>query len=169
MIPRRGTPLLAAFAAVLSCILLSSYSEVAARVFSACAAALASAAAAVFLLRKHKNARNAGLYLAAAGLGFLLGAILLVRMDRDARSVSLAVPAADVSGFTCVLSSDSSLSRDSQTILRVTVKGVESGNIGVKGGANAGAVVVLQGDYRFSLGEVLRIRSGLRLLGSGGH
>jgi ComEC/Rec2-related protein len=167
MIPRRGTPALAAFAAVLASILLRSYSAVAAIVFAVCAAAIAGAAAVAFLLAKNKNKK--GLYLAAAGFGFLLGTTLLLWMDRDDRSVSLAVPATDVSGFTCVLSSDSLLSRDSQTILRVTVKGVESGNIGVKGGANAGAVVILQGDYRFSLGEVLRIRSGLRPLEGGGR
>ncbi len=166
MIPRRGTPAFAVFASLLACLFLKTKLTVPWIPMAVSAACLCAAAA--FIALGRPAVKRASLFAGAAAFGFLLGSILLAGMAGRAGSVSLAVEAADVSSFTGELVSDSLLTRESSTMIRVSLSLVESERIGVRGRAKGDALVMIEGDYRFSQGERVRIETGLALFtGSG--
>lgn len=103
--------------------------------------------------------KRAGVSMGAASIGLLIGVLLLSRMEIQAAGT--AMPVREVTSFTATLKADSALSSTSRTMLRVSITGVESEKIGARGRARADALVILEGEYRFSLGEKLGIESEL--------
>ncbi|OHD71643.1 MAG: hypothetical protein A2177_13470 [Spirochaetes bacterium RBG_13_68_11] len=133
------------------------------------AAALVPAAAAVALLAADDPAlRRAGMLLAAAAFGLVLGAGSLYRVDAALEGGSLPVDPARVTDCTGVLRADSMLSEKGDTLLRVRVREAVTRG-GITATARADALVIVHGDWRFSAGETVSIRSGLEEFASTGR
>lgn len=114
------------------------------------------------------TARRAGALAACASLGLVLGMVSVTRMSEAVLSSFLPVPEADVSGFSGVVTQDSSLSRKGETVLRVALRDVTSTRRGIMAEARGNALVILPGDYRFSLGQRLSVHAALSLFDSAG-
>jgi ComEC/Rec2-related protein len=132
-------------------------------------AALVPAAASVVLLAAAEaSLRRAGTLFAAAALGLALGAGSLYRVEAALAGGSLAVDPSDISRFTGILRADSLLSEKGDTLLRVRVREATTKN-GIATAARADALVIVRGDWRFSAGEALSLRSGLQKFASTGR
>jgi competence protein ComEC len=73
-----------------------------------------------------------------------------------------------VTGFTGVLRADSTLSQKGDTLLQVRVREAVTRS-GIAAAAGTDALVIVRGDWRFSAGEALSIRSGLEEFASTGR
>ncbi len=125
--------------------------------------AAAGVAAALGITLMHIDAprvKRAGLLALCACLGFLLGSFAIQRVNlAGGKIIPLPIPA--VSGFTGILTEDSSLSRDSRTVLRVSLIEVQSNGRGVAAGARGRVLAFVKGDYRFALGQKLFFQTKL--------
>ena len=141
------------------------------------AGGLACAALAVPLLHvpggaglRLQGRRRAGMLVVSASIGLLLGAASLARMEGSLQSSYLPVPPASATEFKGMLTQDSSLSRKGDTVLRLSLDEALSHRQAIGGRARGAVFVLLTGDYRFALGQMLSIQAPLSLSsGSGGE
>jgi ComEC/Rec2-related protein len=160
MIRRHVSAALVAFTAVLATCLARPLFAGAPELVLLPAAAAASLAI-VLLGSEPERVRRAGVLAFGACAGLVLGFVLLQRMEigqlRSAPPMSLS----QISRFAGSLRQDSVLSRDSRTLLRVSLSSASS-RMGVTASARGNALVVMEGDYRFSLGQELEFHSTLK-------
>jgi ComEC/Rec2-related protein len=121
-----------------------------------------AAAAAIVLLGSTQQ--RAGVLLLSACAGFLLGSISLARVAGTAARAYLPVAGSDVSAFDATVTQDSTLSRKGQTILRARLEDAASARAGITARARGAVLLVLDGDYRFAMGERLRVAGPLQAL-----
>jgi competence protein ComEC len=114
------------------------------------------------------TARRVGALAACASLGLILGMVSAARMSEASLRAFLPVPEADVSGFSGVVTQDSSLSREGETVLRIALRDDASARRGITAEARGNALVIVPGDYRFSLGQRLSVHAALALFDSAG-
>lgn len=130
--------------------------------------ALLSASAGIVLAAGPASPRRAGVLLVAASLGIAAGAFSLFRMETSRLRAWLPVPGPQVTSFAATLRQDSTLSRDGDTILRVRLASAASSKRGVAAPAHGDALVLLNGELRFALGERVSVRAPLdRFSGDG--
>ncbi len=160
MIRRHATPALFIFLSILISCLARPF--LAGHVWPFPAAAGVAAALGVTLMHIDvPRMKRAGLLALCACLGFLLGSLAIQRINLAGGGV-IPLPIPAVSGFTGILTEDSSLSKDSRTVLRVSLIEVRSDGRGVSTGARGRILAFVTGDYRFALGQKLFFRTTLR-------
>jgi competence protein ComEC len=166
MLRRHLTPALLLFIVLLGCCLLGPF--IASRWWAPLAAAALAAALATALVRGKAHASRPALFLACAAAGLTLGAASLARMSDSARGAYLPVAETDVSRFSGRLTQDSSVSQKGETVLRLALREAASTRRGIGGQARGVVMVLLEGDYRFSMGQCLSVRAPLATFGSFG-
>jgi ComEC/Rec2-related protein len=162
---RRITPALVLFAAALATLLAAPRAGSAALL---AAAALPASAAVVLLAARAPALRRAGTLAAAGALGLALGAGALHRIDATLEGGRLRVDPGDVVELQGVLRADSLLSADGSTLLRLRVDETST-RTAIAAEAGGDALIVVRGDWRFSAGEELSVRSELEPLASAGR
>jgi competence protein ComEC len=160
MIRRHATPALVAFCALLAgCFSRRMLGD---SPFILLVPAAASAALAIPLFKAAPAAlRRAGALAAAACIGFLLATAMLGRIWVLAHVSRPPVELGEITGFTARLGQDSALTQSSRTILRATTCSVASERLRVEVEARVSVLVVIDGDYRFSQGQMIEVRAGL--------
>ncbi len=141
------------------------------------ACGLACAAAAVPLLHAVSGAgsredgrRRTGMLVLSASIGILFGAASIARMEGSLQSAYLPVLPTAATEFRGMLTQDSSLSRKGDTVLRVSLSEASSRREGIGGRASGAVLVLVSGDYRFALGELVSFQAPLALsTGEGGE
>jgi competence protein ComEC len=166
MIRRHATPLVVVFCVLLAFCSLKSFFG--GHVIFGYAAAIAAASTAIILFTCDSlPMKRAGALFFAACLGSVMGICLLARIEPAGRWTGLPLSPRDVSGFTGRLTQDSSLSEDSKTILRLGLTRAAAEKKGLIVGARGSVLVILDGDYRFFLGQTLVFKTGLASLTTG--
>ena len=100
-----------------------------------------------------------GVLLLGASLGFLLGAASQARMSQASGRSFLPMPEADVSAFTGTVTQDSSLTQKGDTVLRLSLRDATSSPKGITAEARGSVLLLVPGDYRFSIGEQVRVHA----------
>jgi competence protein ComEC len=159
MIRRHITPALILFIPLLGCCLLGQ--ALAAFWWAAVAAALLPAGLATALARRKAGPGRLGVVAASVAAGCLLGAACLARMSAATQGAYLPVPEGQVTAFSGRLTQDSSLSQKGQTVLRMDLRDATSIPRGLTGQARGSVLVLLSGDYRFSLGQRVSVHAPL--------
>jgi competence protein ComEC len=167
MIRRRITPALLVFTVMAAACILRPAGMARPLTLLVPAVLLASVGCVLIFLPDPAR-RRAGVLAASAGAGFLLAFLAVFRLGAAAADAGAGFPLSSVTSFSGVLERDSILSRTGRTILRVSLVQAESAGQGMKAAARGTVRVALPGDYRFSLGERIRVRAGLRPLPAGG-
>lgn len=160
---RRITPALVLFCAMLAMLLAAPRSG-----WAAVAALLPAAASVALLAAAEPALRRAGLLAASAALGFALGAGSLQRMHAEREGGRLPLEEAAIAGFTGVLRADSTLSKDGDTLLRVRVREAVNRD-GIAAAARTDALVVVEGDWRFTAGETVAVHAHLEEFAASGR
>jgi competence protein ComEC len=161
---RRLTPALALFCTFLATLLAFPRTGFAA---AAAAAVVLAGASVTLAAAADATLRRAGTLLASAALGFAVGAGSLHGMHAVLEGGRLPIEAAAVRRFSGVLRADSMLSADGDPLLRLRALEAETSD-GISAHIQAGVLVVVRGDWRFSAGERLAIRGGLAPFASTG-
>lgn len=167
MIRRHLTPALVIFAVLVACCLAGARAAPFWRHLLG-GALLCAAGGFVLLGVDSARLRSAGLLVFSLGAGLLLGSVSLARFSSAVNKTFLPVPTAEVTAFRGVLSADSSLSREGDTVLRLVLREASSARQGLAGDAKGRALVSVPGDYRFSQGAVLSFRGSLSVFESSG-
>jgi competence protein ComEC len=98
----------------------------------------------------------------------LVGAACLVRMDNASARAFLPASPAQITVFRGSVAQDSTLSREGDTMVRLALSDAASGKTGISGSAAGIVLLFVRGDYRFALGERLRVTGGLAAFESSG-
>jgi ComEC/Rec2-related protein len=133
------------------------------------AAGMAAALGVIFLHVDACGLRRAGLLALGACLGFVSGFIAVERMRQATDGKLIPLPLQAVSSFTGTLLQDSSLSRDSRTVLRVSLASIRSDRSNLSMKARGRVLVIVTGDYRFPLGQKLIFQAKLGPAPTGGR
>lgn len=117
--------------------------------------------AALCFARSAPAVKRAGVFSAAAALGCAAASFLCASMGARTAAVTPGMPAESITSFTCVLNADSARSRQSRTMMRVSLLQARSESLGVSAAAKGNVLLVMEGEYGFALGQMLEVRAGL--------
>jgi ComEC/Rec2-related protein len=160
MIRRHLTPALFAFLALLAGCLAAPGGAV--TWWAASGAAVAAAASAVTLLAGGSSdgiRRRAGLLLLGAAAGFALGAASQSRMGTSFQASFLPMPESEVTEVSGVVVRDSLLTRQDETVVPIELTDAFSSRRGLAARAHGGMLLLIPGDWRFSIGEKVTVRA----------
>jgi hypothetical protein len=143
MIRRHITPALLFFVLLLGCCLARALPVAHWRLLLAVAVVPGTLAVVLLSLPSPLQKRSAVLALSACA-GLLFGALSAWRMSGDSLKASLPVPTAEISGFSGVLSEDSTFFQKGFTVLRVILRSAASTRRGVQGAARGSVIVFLE-------------------------
>ena len=157
MIRRHITP---ALVACLSCLGICFTRPLVGSAWT-CLLPLLLVSGAVFIVSCHNHATRVAIILGSLCVGTLIGLVSLARMS-DARDGSfLPVRERDVSSFRGSVSEDSSLSQKGYSVVRVSLRAAASALTGVVGQAQGSVLLLVAGDFRFSIGQILDVTAPL--------
>jgi competence protein ComEC len=161
MIRRHLTPALVAFTILLAACIIGARTTW----WSFLAAGIPFFAFGISVLGFRPDARRlpgrlgrAALLALAAAAGLSLGAVSVARMSAYASS-SFVPGSTAVDSFLGTVVQDSSLTKEGDTALRISLSRASARGKGLSGEARGTVFVLVGGDYRFSLGQSLRIRA----------
>jgi competence protein ComEC len=109
--------------------------------------------------RPGKAWRRAGLLLLSVSAGLLLGAASQARMSLASARSFLPMPETEVTTISGTVVQDSSLSQKGDTVVRLAMSDASSGRRGITARARGGLLLFVDGDYRFSIGERVRVQA----------
>jgi competence protein ComEC len=154
MIRRHVTPALIAFLVLLGGCLLAPRLPGAWRVMLVLCGVTAAAA-----LPALRLSRRAAILLFSVAVGSFLGAASSAGMDAARNGSYLPMPQSSVSEMRGVVTQDSSLSQRGQTVLHLSLRSAASAQRGVAADARGGVLLLIPGDHRFSIGQILKLRA----------
>jgi competence protein ComEC len=150
MIRRRITPALIVFLILLGGCLVAARSPWAWRALLVLGGVSAAAAAPTL-----RMSRKAALILISVAAGSLLGAACSARMGMEREGQFLPVS----SSIKGVVTQDSSLSQRGQTVLHLRLLSAASTQRGITADARGRMLLLIPGDHRFSIGQLLSVRA----------
>jgi competence protein ComEC len=157
MIRRHLTPALAAFFPLLVSCLLPSPGALPAVCAAACCLGMSAAA----IVAAESGRGRAAVLLFAAAAGLLAGAASLQRLADTSAAAFLPAAPSRITSFTASVTQDSAVSRTGSTLIRARLATATSAPAGISGAARGAVLVILDGDYRFAMGERLQVRAAL--------
>jgi ComEC/Rec2-related protein len=105
--------------------------------------------------------KRAGVLVLCGCVGALLAFSLHLRIENDALGNSLGMDRASITGFSGRLVQDSILTRTSKTMLVLDLVRTESTGLGIRAEARGSALLILDGDWRFAMGQVIAVHKGI--------